>query len=554
MSEAAAFRSVNPATEEPLATFPHASEREIATALERAEAASVAWSAMPATERCAHLCDAAAYLNAHRAELAALVTAEMGKPIAEAEAEVDKCAWGLRYFGEHAPRMLMAEVRESSATLSTVEFPPLGTVLAIMPWNFPLWQVIRFAAPALAAGNTAVLKHAANVPQCSAACAEIFRASGSPDGVFTSLHLSAQAAERLIEHPAIAAVTLTGSERAGSAVAAAAGRAIKKAVLELGGSDPFLVFADADLDAAAEAAVTSRFQNAGQSCIAAKRFIVERPVYAGFRDRFVERVKALRVGDPTDRATDMGPLARADLRESVAAQIARSAAAGARVLSGGRALERRGFFLEPAVVEGVTAEMPLWNEEVFGPAAALVEARDADEALRLANDSRYGLGANRLVRGRRTRPAHGAAHPGGAGLHQRRGGVGPALAVRRREAIGLRPGAFRVRPARVRQRADCVGRSQARTMTFKREFRARPPGSLIDGCSRCVAVPHAAEGAVTTLGQGRHLLVTAAKPHGDDQPGGAGQREAATQMPDERKGSRLGRVRVGSAAGARGRQ
>jgi succinate-semialdehyde dehydrogenase/glutarate-semialdehyde dehydrogenase len=393
MNEATAFRSVNPATEQVLATFLHATNHEVASALDRASAAGRVWRSTPIAERCRHLAAAADHLDERRADLAALVTAEMGKPIGEAEAEIQKCAWGLRYFAENAPALLAKQVRRSNAAYSAVAFPPLGTVLAIMPWNFPFWQVMRFAAPALAAGNTALLKHAANVPQCAAACAEVFRASGSPEGVFASLNLSAQAAERLIEHPAIAAVTLTGSERAGAAVAAAAGRAIKKSVLELGGSDPFLVLADADVDGAVEAAVKSRFQNAGQSCIAAKRFIVERAVYGRFRDGFVERVKALRVGDPTQREIDMGPLARADLRATVVEQIGRSAAKGARVLCGGRAREGRGFFFEPSVVEAIAPDMPMWNEEVFGPAAALVEARDVEEAVRLANESRYGLGA-----------------------------------------------------------------------------------------------------------------------------------------------------------------
>jgi acyl-CoA reductase-like NAD-dependent aldehyde dehydrogenase len=302
--------SINPATEEVLATFASTPPDHVEQALCEAERAFRQWRQTSFTERSSLMQQAAASLRQHEKHLASLITAEMGKPIAEAEAEVKKCAWTCEYYAEQTERLLAEQPHLSNATESYLAFPPLGTVLAIMPWNYPLWQVFRFAAPALMAGNTAVLKHASNVPQCALAAEEVFRASGFPSGVFRTLVLSNATALRLIDDRRIAAVTLTGSDRAGSQVAAAAGRAIKKTVLELGGTDPFIVLADADLAAVVETGVQARYQNAGQSCVAAKRFIVVAPVFAEFQERFVEAVRALRVGDPTDRVTQVGPLAR----------------------------------------------------------------------------------------------------------------------------------------------------------------------------------------------------------------------------------------------------
>jgi len=398
MAHAASFCSIDPATEELLGTLPQAPEDAVDGALRDAHASFASWRTLPISERAGRLRDAARVLRTHRDHLAAIATVEMGKPIRQARAEVEKCATGCDYYAEHAPAILADQPRSSSGSRSWVQFPPLGVVLAIMPWNFPFWQVFRFAAPTLAAGNTAILKHAANVPRCAQACQWVFEEAGFPAGVFTNLLVSGPRASALIARPEIAAVTLTGSEDAGAAVAEAAGRVLKKCVLELGGSDPFIVLTDADLDEAASIGVQSRYQNAGQSCIAAKRFIVAESVYAEFRDRFIARTRELRTGDPNNEDTDMGPLARGDLRDALEAQIKASVARGARIVLGGSRRSGRGYFFEPTVVENVTPGMPLFDEEVFGPVAALISARDESEAVRLANDSRYGLGANLWTR------------------------------------------------------------------------------------------------------------------------------------------------------------
>jgi acyl-CoA reductase-like NAD-dependent aldehyde dehydrogenase len=347
---------------------------------------------MSFAERAELLRAAAATLRAGQARWAALITAEMGKPIVEAEAEIEKCAWNCEYYAEHAAAFLADEPIATNARLSYVEFVPLGLVLAIMPWNFPFWQVFRFAAPTLMAGNTGILKHAANVPRCALAIEEVFREAGFPGGVFRSLLISSGRVARVIEDDRIRAVTLTGSDIAGAKVAETSGRVLKKNVLELGGSDPFIVLADADLDAAAATAVTARYQNAGQSCIAAKRFIVVEEVADAFTARFVAAAQRLRVGDPAQPGTEVGPLARDDLRTALEDQLARSVAQGATIVAGGERLDRRGYFFAPTVVHA-SAGMPVVGEETFGPLAAIVRARDADEAVALANRSQYGLGA-----------------------------------------------------------------------------------------------------------------------------------------------------------------
>jgi len=391
---AATVRSVNPATESVLAEFPVHGAAEVEAALEAASRAFRSWRGRSFGERADRMLRAAKYLRGEKARFAGIVTSEMGKPITEAEAEVEKCAWGLEYYAEHAEAFLAPERRPSTAAESYVQFAPLGTVLAIMPWNFPLWQVFRFAAPALMAGNTALLKHASNVPQCALAVEEVFREAGVPAGVFRSLLVSGGTAASIIADPRVAAVTLTGSEAAGGEVASRAGAVFKKTVLELGGSDPFIVLDDADVPAAAAAAVRARYQNTGQSCIAAKRFIVVDRVFEQFEARFVEGARALRVGDPTDRQTQVGPMARDDLRDALDDQVQRSVAAGARVLIGGKRRPGRGYFYEPTVVTGVRPDMAASCEEVFGPVAALLRARDADDALRIANGSPYGLGSS----------------------------------------------------------------------------------------------------------------------------------------------------------------
>jgi len=326
----------------------------------------------------------------------------MGKPIAEAEAELDKCAWNCEFYAERAEGFLADEPVQTGAAASWVAYQPLGVVLAVMPWNYPFWQVLRFAAPALMAGDGALLKHSPNVPGCALAIEDLLGRAGFPAGLFRTLLVGdasvAETTGRLLADPRVAAATLTGSERAGAAVGTAAGRALKKCVLELGGSDPFLVLADADLELAAEAAARARFLNAGQSCIAAKRFIVEEPVADEFEQRFAAAAAALPVGDPLERTTRIGPLARADLLTALERQVEGSVAKGARVLLGGRRLAGPGWFHEPTVLADVTPGMPVFREETFGPVAAVVRAADEEAAVRLANDTPYGLGASLWTR------------------------------------------------------------------------------------------------------------------------------------------------------------
>lgn len=388
------IRSINPATEEVLATFAAFDPQQIEKTLQRAGEESERWRKTSFEQRGELLRRVGTYLRGEKQRLGGLITAEMGKPIVEAEGEIEKCAWVCDYYAEHAARFLADEPRESSAAESYVEFNPVGVVLAIMPWNFPFWQLMRFAAPALMAGNAAILKHASNVPQCAVAAERMFQECGFPEGVFQTVLVAGSAATRIIEDSRIAAVTLTGSEAAGSTVAATAGKHIKKTVLELGGSDPFIVLEDADLDAAAETGVRARFQNAGQSCIAAKRFIVVDSVFDEFERRYLQAVKKLRVGDPMDRTTQIGPLARNDLRDDLEKQVRHSVNGGGRIVLGGDRLPGKGYFFAPTVVSDVDPETPLAREEVFGPVAALMRVPNADEAVRLANQCPYGLGSS----------------------------------------------------------------------------------------------------------------------------------------------------------------
>ncbi len=399
------FESINPATGERLETFQPFSQSQIDSALNAAREAFLAWRATTFTERAEALRRVAAYLRAHKAALARSATVEMGKPITESEAEIEKCAWNCDYYAEHAESMLADEPVATSATESYVEYLPLGVVLAVMPWNYPFWQVIRFAAPALMAGNTVLLKHASNVSRCGLELERIFRECDLPAGVFQTLLIPGAEVDRLIADHRVAAVTLTGSDPAGQAVGGAAGRALKPSVLELGGSDAFIVLDDADLDGAAQFAVKSRFQNTGQSCIAAKRFIVEQGVTEPFVEKFVALASRLRVGDPLDPQTQVGPLARADLRDALEDQVRRSVEQGARVALGGHPIAGPGAFYEPTILTGVTPRMPVFREETFGPVAAVTVARDEREAVALANDSQFGLGGNLwtgdIERGRR---------------------------------------------------------------------------------------------------------------------------------------------------------
>ncbi len=390
--------SVNPATEEVLAQFSPHSEAQVSQILDQAQRAFMKWRTIPLAERGALLQRVADYLRTNKSSLALLATQEMGKPITEAEAEVEKCAWNCDYFAENAARFLADQPVVTRATESYVAFRPLGVILAVMPWNFPYWQVFRFAAPALMAGNTVVLKHASNVSGVALEIERIFQECGLPQGVFSTVLLPGAEAERLIADPCIAAVTLTGSVEVGASVASISGRVLKKAVLELGGSDAFIVLADADLDQAVQVAVRARFQNAGQSCIAAKRFIVVESIAAAFEEKFVQAASKLHVGNPLNRQTQLGPLARAELRNTLHKQIQSSIEMGAHVLLGGQPLEGKGYFYAPTIVTAVTPEMPMFREETFGPAAALIRARDAEHALLLANTSDFGLSSNLWTR------------------------------------------------------------------------------------------------------------------------------------------------------------
>jgi len=388
------FRSVNPVNGNTLRVVDAFTPAQLESALREAAEASASWRHVSTGERAALLRQAAAVLREHADRYATLITLEMGKPIREARAEIEKCAWVCEFYAEQGPNFLADELIESDAGRSLVAWQPLGTVLAVMPWNFPFWQVFRFAAPALMAGNTGLLKHASNVPQCALAIESVFTGAGFPAGVFRSLMISSAQVGGVIDDPRISAVTLTGSEPAGREVAAAAGRCIKKSVLELGGSDAFVVLEDADLELAVPAAVTSRFLNSGQSCIAAKRFILVGGIAEEFVSRFRAAVEALVVGDPMDEAVQVGPLARPDLRDELHAQVRDSLAAGAVAVIGCRPLEGPGAFYQPSILDHVTPGMRAWDEELFGPVATVIRARDNEEAVRIANDSEFGLGGS----------------------------------------------------------------------------------------------------------------------------------------------------------------
>jgi len=388
------FETINPATGERLQIFPMLTDTALEVALSRIAEAAPRWAATSVEERATLMRSAREVLRAHRDEYAALITLEMGKLIREARAEVEKCASACDYYAEHAAGFLADEVVETDAGRSYVAYEPLGTVLAIMPWNFPFWQAIRFAAPALMAGNCCVLKHAPNVPQVARALESLFDEAGFPRGVFSTLFITNGQAARVIADARVQAVTLTGSEAAGRAVAGVAGSSLKKSVLELGGSDPFIVLEDADLDLAVSNAAASRFLNSGQSCIAAKRFIVVEAIAEGFLERFKVAAEALRPGDPREESTTLAPLAREDLRKRLHEQVAASIAQGAQALTGCVPLEGAGWFYPASILDRVAAGMRAYEEELFGPVATVIRARDEGEATAIANASRYGLGGS----------------------------------------------------------------------------------------------------------------------------------------------------------------
>ncbi|MFY9794021.1 MAG: NAD-dependent succinate-semialdehyde dehydrogenase [Candidatus Sulfotelmatobacter sp.] len=389
-----AIATINPATGETLQTFQPLSTSEIEEKLQLAVATFQAERKTPFAERARRMRKAADILERDKDKFAKLMTLEMGKPFKAAVAEAVKCTTACRYYAENAEQILADEVIETGAKKSFVRYRPIGPILAVMPWNFPFWQVIRFAAPALMAGNVGLLKHASNVPQCALAIEQLFLEAGFPAGAFQTLLIGSQQVDAILNDPRVVAATLTGSEQAGIEVGIAAAKRIKKVVLELGGSDPFIVMPSADLDAAVATAVEARVINNGQSCIAAKRFIVHESIASDFEKKFVDRMKNLRIGDPFDEKTELGPLATADAVKSLDADVQKTVKAGAKLLTGGHKLELPGNYYAPTVLTNIPKESPAYREEFFGPVASLFRVKDIDEAIRLANDSRFGLGAS----------------------------------------------------------------------------------------------------------------------------------------------------------------
>ncbi len=388
-----AIASVNPASGETLKEFAAIDSHQVEAKLAKAELAFRSYRHTSFAQRSGWLSAAADSLERQKAQLARTMTLEMGKLLRAAEDEITKCVRGCRYYAENAERLLTEQRIETENARNFVRYEPIGPVLAVMPWNFPFWQVFRFAAPAVMAGNVALLKHAANVPQSALAIEEVFREAGFADGVFQTLLIETEQVRAIIEDPRVKAVTLTGSERAGSDVASTAARQIKKSVLELGGSDPYIVMPSADLPAAVKTGVAARVQNTGQSCIAAKRFILADQIYEAFMSEFVAKMGALKIGDPLDAETEIGPLASEEILQGVDEQVQKSIKAGAKLLTGGKRIDRPGFFYEPTVLTDIPADSPAYREEIFGPVACCFRVGDADEAIRLANDSSFGLGA-----------------------------------------------------------------------------------------------------------------------------------------------------------------
>jgi succinate-semialdehyde dehydrogenase/glutarate-semialdehyde dehydrogenase len=386
--------SINPTTGETLKTFEALSAEQIEEKLQLAADTFRTYRRTSLEERARMMTRAADILESDKNALAKIMTTEMGKPIKAAVSEAEKCAWVCRYYAENAQRHLADQIVETNAGKSYVKFQPLGPVLAVMPWNFPFWQVFRFAAPALMAGNVGLLKHASNVPQCALAIEEIFTRAGFPRGAFQTLLIGADAVEGILNDERVAAATLTGSEPAGRSVASIAGKQIKKTVLELGGSDPFIVMPSANLDEAVTTAVKARTINNGQSCIAAKRFIVAKEIYEEFERRFVDQMHALHIGDPMEESTDIGPLATPQIVNDLEEQVQKAVAAGARVLTGGKRPDRPGNFFEPTVLVNLDLKAPVSCEEIFGPVAMLFRASGIDEAIQIANSTPFGLGSS----------------------------------------------------------------------------------------------------------------------------------------------------------------
>lgn len=393
-----AIQSVHPATGEIIKTYQEHSQKERERILENVHKVLDAWRKVSFGERARLMKNAAATLRKNVDSYASLMASEMGKPITQAKAEVEKCAWNCEFYAENAEKFLQDEMIQTDAAKSYVHFESLGVILAIMPWNFPFWQVFRFAAPALMAGNTAVLKHASNVSGCALAVEKIFQEAGFPEDIFRTLLMPSSEMETIIGSPFIQAITLTGSSVAGRSVASLAGKYLKKCVLELGGSDPFLALDDVDVLACAKTAASARTINSGQSCIAAKRFIVLQKIADQFEEAYVEKMESLIIGDPMDPKTEVGPMAREDLLEALDKQVQNSIKKGAKLLTGGKRLSegvlKRGYFYAPTVLTNVKKGMPAYDEEIFGPVAAIIRVKDEEEAIRVMNDSSYGLGAS----------------------------------------------------------------------------------------------------------------------------------------------------------------
>jgi succinate-semialdehyde dehydrogenase/glutarate-semialdehyde dehydrogenase len=386
--------SINPATGEVLQTFEPLSDAQIEEKLQRAVAAFSKHRVLPFKDRATKMRKAADILEKEKDSLGRMMTAEMGKPLQSAIDEAVKCAWACRYYAENAERFLADEIVETTASKSYIRYQPIGAILAVMPWNYPFWQVVRFVAPALMAGNVGLLKHASNVPQSAMKLEELFLAAGFAEGVFQTLLIGSNKVDKILSDPRIVAATLTGSEGAGIQVGISAARNIKKVVLELGGSDPFIVMPSANIDEAVSTAVKARIGNNGQSCIAAKRFIVAEKIADEFEKKFVTRMEALKIGDPLDPATELGPLATSDGVKDLDRDVQKSVQAGARVLTGGKPLDRAGSYYAPTILTDIPKDSPAYHEELFGPVACLFRVKNIDEAIRLANDTRFGLGAS----------------------------------------------------------------------------------------------------------------------------------------------------------------
>lgn len=386
------MQSINPATEQLLKEYKDHSNEELKEIIEQTQETFKAWKNTSFQDRSKLMMNAANVLKSEKEHYAAIMTAEMGKPLKESRAEIEKCAWVCEYYAENASDFLKDEAIETDASKSYVHYEPLGIVLAIMPWNYPFWQVFRFAAPGLMAGNAALLKHAPNVPGCAEAIESVFKKAGFPEGLFANLFISNEQTSTVIEHQDVKAVTLTGSTRAGKEVAKQAGAVLKKCVLELGGSDPYIILEDADLNLAVETTVASRLKNNGQSCISAKRFIVPESIKLEFEQRLIEEMQSYAYGDPTDEGNDLGPLVGEKYRDQLHDQVKRSMEAGARCLLGGHVPDMKGYYYPPTILTDVKKGMPAYEEELFGPVASVITVKDEEEAMMVANDTFYGLG------------------------------------------------------------------------------------------------------------------------------------------------------------------